>query len=212
MPPGLLERVAHLKGLATHADLQIVESEIEARLAGKENPSVLEIGAGEGRVVRWLRTRFPRARVLAVEPSARQADELRGTFADDPKVSVVERAMQDISVGPVVDAALWMWSGFTELHPSDIGPAVTRIGTMLRPGGLLVIDVPKALTAGYGTVVEMVEGFNEVREPYGILRTYSPSDDTVRALAGAHGFRLLRRIMYATSTGISRASFILERT
>jgi hypothetical protein len=104
-----------------------------------------------------------------------------------------------------------MWSGYTELHPRERPAALASIAAALRPGGLLVVDVPIAIR-GYGTVVLGADGFNEVREPYGVLRTHSPAEGEIARLAEPAGLALRARVLYATSRGIPRAQYRLVRT
>jgi SAM-dependent methyltransferase len=211
MPTGLLGRIADLKGLASHLDLEGALAELRAALPEGEG-TVLEIGAGDGRVVRWVRRRFPRARVVALEACRRLARELRASFETDRVVRVEEANVVEAgwAAAPFADAALWMWSGYTELHPRERGAAFAGLAQALRPGGLLVIDVPIAIR-GYGTVVEGADGFNEVREAYGVLRTHSPGAGEIEALAAPVGLSVRARVLYVTSRGIPRASYRLRR-
>jgi FkbM family methyltransferase len=56
---------------------------------------VVDVGANVGTATAWLRRRYPRARIVAVEPNPGAVARLRRNMARDPRVEVVEAALSD---------------------------------------------------------------------------------------------------------------------
>jgi FkbM family methyltransferase len=56
---------------------------------------VVDVGANVGTATAWLRRRYPRARIVAIEPNPHAAERLRRNMGHDPGVEVVEAALSD---------------------------------------------------------------------------------------------------------------------
>lgn len=91
--------------------------------------TVLDLGAGTGKLTRLLRARG--LTTYAVEPSAAMLDQLRAAVpgALVRPGSAEEIPLPDVSVDAVLVAQAWHW-----MDPSHAGPEVARV---LRPGGRL---------------------------------------------------------------------------
>lgn len=112
---------------------------------------VVEVGAGRGAVVSEIRRRYPAARIIAVEPDARNYTELERTVAglgiETERGTIGSLAERDDVAGR---ADLVAYVNVLEHIDDDLGELTAATG-LLRPGGTLAVAVP-ALQGIYGPV------------------------------------------------------------
>ena len=65
----------------------------EAILAGGKVPAIVDAGANIGAAALWLRSQYPEAHIVAIEPDPASFDLLRRNTAGDPKTSAIEAAI-----------------------------------------------------------------------------------------------------------------------
>lgn len=97
-----------------------------AELGLRTDATVLELGAGTGKLTRLLAERF--ARVIAVEPD----DEMRRRIAGDARAGTAEQ----IPLGDGEVDAVFVGDAF---HWFDTGAALAEITRVARPGGGLAL-------------------------------------------------------------------------
>jgi len=96
-----------------------------------DDPTVLDLGAGTGKLTRVLAERY--ARVIAVEP----LDELRAILAARvPKAQVVGAVAEDLPLGDGEVDAVFCAQSF-HWFANDV--ALGEIARVLRPGGVLAL-------------------------------------------------------------------------
>jgi dolichol-phosphate mannosyltransferase len=141
---------------------------------------VVEVGAGRGAVIREFHRRFPDARLLAVEPDARNFSELRRTVGElGPSVSAHRGTIATIADWPDVIGKVDRVVYINVLeHIYDDGSELVAAARLLRPGGTLAVAVP-ALQQIYGTV--------DARS--GHFRRYSA--EQLRTLVASSGLEVL---------------------
>jgi SAM-dependent methyltransferase len=137
---------------------------------------VLDIGAGTGRDASALAVMGHR--VIAVEPTAEFRDRAvrlhpspRIEWVNDhlPSLPVLARRSDRFDV--VMLTAVWI-----HLDPEQRREAMPRLATLLRPGGLLVLNLRHGPT------------------PPGRRRLHETSADETGGLAASHGLRVLVRV------------------
>ena len=72
----------------------------EASVADVTGKSIIEIGAGDGRLTQKLLEKKP-AKIIAVEKDAKYAQLLRNRFANEPRVEIVEGDFLEMEFPPV---------------------------------------------------------------------------------------------------------------
>jgi 2-polyprenyl-3-methyl-5-hydroxy-6-metoxy-1,4-benzoquinol methylase len=129
-----------LRGAGNYADWVY---ELVAPYLGRD---VVEVGAGSGE----LTERIARggARVLATDVSETCVAELRTRFRSEPAVGVQRADLADVPDGSQFDSVVAV--NVIE-HLDDDATAIAHLGTLLRPGGRLVLLVP-AFDTLYGVV------------------------------------------------------------
>ena len=129
--------------------------------------TVLDLGAGTGKLSRILVTRFER--VIAVEPAAEMRRRI-GTAA--PCAELHAGCAEEI---PLADASVEAVFAAEAFHKFDGGRAVAEIARVLRPGGVLVLmwNLPAGPTE---PSIAHVEAFLRRRAPDRAEVGYDPLD------------------------------------
>src|SRR5262249_21169365 len=157
---------------------------------------VLEIGAGRGRVIRWLRSHFPKAPVVAIDQSSVELKRVEAELGQGG-VTFIESNILTLELKEKASLALWMWSGFAEIAGSEKLAALKNVAQNLRAEGQLVIDLPKEII-GREQIVYEGDGNLELREPFGTLRAHLVSDSKLIEIASHAGFKLGQVVQYET--------------
>jgi SAM-dependent methyltransferase len=167
--------------------------------------SVLDLGAGTGKLTRLLLTRF--ARVVAVEP----ADAMRRLLAElCPDVEALTGSAEAI---PLADASVVAVFSAEAFHWFDGERALAEIERVLRPCGALVLmwNVPAGQTQ---PPIEALERLVDERAPQNIA--YHPCDLNAdrfasgewRAPFAGSPFGELREASFANVQALDRDAFV----
>ena len=123
--------------------LRCVEAAIEA--AGVEQATtVLDLPCGHGRVLRWLRARFPAARVTVSDLDRDGVDFCARTFDARPVYSRTD--LDALDLGDRFDL-IWCGSLATHLDAAAVGALLTLFERHLADGGVAVVTTHGARTA-----------------------------------------------------------------
>lgn len=170
-------------------------SEVLAELLELEGSRLLDLGCGEGALLRWLLRRGADAYGLDPQLSALR----RATAAVGPDRCVAGRAEALPFGDGSFDAAIF----FNSLHhlPEEVmAAALAEVRRVLRSGGRLAVVEPLA-EGGYFEVMRPIEDETAVR---------AAARRAVRAVAG-EGFRLELEAEYATLVPVSSPAELLSR-
>ncbi len=114
--------------------LEAIETAV--RLGGNPDPSrILDFGSGAGRVTRWLKVVYPKARLSCCDLRIQDVAFCREVFDADAWVSGTDVEALDFR-GP--HDLIWMGSVLTHLDDGVSRRLVDRAMQALNPGGLLV--------------------------------------------------------------------------
>ena len=201
-----LEEWAVIKGLASGKDLDVIKQEISESL--RRYKTILEIGAGNGRIIEWLLKKGTRPTIIAIEQSAVLAGTLREKYRNIETISIIETNILNLVPSFSCDLALWMWSGFLELKPEEKKVALAIVFSILKDKGKLVIDLPRQIQE---SSLSQSGDFLKVTDEYGTFFAHLISDEALKGMAKEAGFKRERSIIYKTDTNIERISFLLEK-
>jgi hypothetical protein len=114
--------------------LTVIAAAIE--LAGLPPPvSVLDFGAGAGRVTRWLSAAFGSARISACDLRPQDMEFLRQVFGVTSWV--VDREVRALSISGRYDL-IWLGSVITHLSADNTRELVTKLAGCCTDGGLII--------------------------------------------------------------------------
>jgi FkbM family methyltransferase len=108
---------------------------------------VVDVGANVGTATAWLRRRYPRARIVAIEPNPHAAERLRRNVGHDPNVEVIEAALSDRDGVAHFEDSAWTMRGQVVDEGGFEVQALT-LHTLRERLGATEIDVMKIDTEG----------------------------------------------------------------
>ena len=167
---------------------QLVVWRYQALAAHFAGASCLELGSSDGQGTRLLLPCFDA--VTAVDGSVDATDRLRTELAGDPRLTVVCSYFEDLDLGRTFDTVLL--AHILE-HVEDPVAVLEVAARHLAPGGVLIADVPNALSVHRRLGVRLglldrVTDLNEADLSIGHRRVYTPS--AFRADIERAGFRI----------------------
>lgn len=159
----------------TYAERAVIQAEVADRLLDRleglrfEPATVVDLGCGPGRQARELSSRFPKARVIAMDlalPMLRQARQEAGW-----RGRRFNRVAADAHALPLADSSVDLLYSNLMLQWSDDLPAVLNgLRRVVRPGGLMLIstfgpDTLQELRAAWAAVddAEHLSYFTDVQ-------------------------------------------------
>lgn len=109
------------------------------RLANAPNPStILDFGAGAGRVTRWIRAAFPAAEIYACDVRADDMEFCAKAFRAKTWISGNDI---DALVAPGKYDLIWVGSVATHLSGDNTRRLLQKLISWAKPGGLLVMSL-----------------------------------------------------------------------
>jgi tRNA A58 N-methylase Trm61 len=216
----ILKEMASRVGIDHYVDVKQAYQHI------KGANSILELGAGYGRCLDYLLLEGYKGELIAVEYVPEYVDYLKNKFGT--RVNVIDGDIQTdaFSLDHKVDAAMWLWSGFSDFSKEEQDFCLQKIYHFLNHHGKLIIDIPKIennlsvvklmQNTSASELLEKNQNFIEGKDvvwetPYGIFRGYIQSRESMRQIATMIGFKKVTYIEYKTETNIERLMCVLEK-
>lgn len=170
--------------------------------------SILEIGAGYGRVLKGiLKTGYNKS-LYAVERSRKACKYLVENFSNAAKIICTD--INDFKPEDKFDLILWMWAGLCEFAKDEQLPALSCLLPSLNIGGHIIIDLipdeDKALnTTNFDLNNRVIE------TPFGKDYVYIPSKQELVNYQKSLNLKLLEMIIYKTRTDKKRNLYVYSR-
>lgn len=205
LPPSEFRENALAGGLDYGCDLELLKSYIN------QSSSILEIGAGYGRVIGYLKKHHYQGKLVAIERSRQLCDFICASYSD--YVRVINDDVMTCVLNESFDLVLWLWSGISDFSQVEQLTVLKKISTLLSTNGVLVLDTlavdvcPRNLKA----VISLKDQVYSIKRSNYILSGYTPSPEEVRLYAKKIGLASCRYIPYKTSADRNRSLYILSR-
>ena len=131
--PAGLAQLAVKSGLDSCCDIELLRPFWENAL------SVLEVGAGYGRVIQYLIDNGFKGKITAIERSQAFMEWLQLHFAN--RVDLRNLDIHDCSqVEDKFDTILFLWSGIADFTFNEQNIIISNLCELLQPGGQLILD------------------------------------------------------------------------
>ncbi len=136
--------VRHAKGIR----LKVLSSTIEKALSSSKKMVILDVGSNRGDFVHWCTKKFPLAEIIAIEPDPTIVSD----YQDLKNVHLFIEKLENSSIDEVsIDIA---YCSHTLEHAASATEMLRHIRKLLRPNGLLFLEVPNLKGITYPNVVE----------------------------------------------------------
>ncbi|MDF2940013.1 MAG: methyltransferase family protein [Gammaproteobacteria bacterium] len=169
--------------------------------------SLIEAGAGYGRVIRNLIDRGYQGKIYALERSQNLCNHLKNEFHS--QVNVICDDVQTYIPSEKVDAVLFMWSTISDFPKSQYLKLLTHTAKWLKPEGICIIETISHLLIPHNTGATFQQSYAAETE-YGTLKGYLPSSEEIEAVATQLEFKV-KKVPYQSETGRDRIIHILSR-
>lgn len=195
----------HVKqgGLAECEDLEVIKSYI------LNSRSILEIGAGYGRILSYLLKQKAFYEISAIERSTLYYDTLCKEFSSRVKLHNI--ALLDFKTTNKYDLILWMASGLSDFAKNEQLIALQYISNhLLADDGTLILDIFPYKTKPINTTNLEKQTYTFKTNGY-ILRGYLPTHKEVLEYGSQLSFKDIKHIPYKTATDRGRSLYVLSR-
>lgn len=201
MPIDEFYKIAVLSGLDTGKDIEVIWEYIQSA------ESILEVGAGYGRVLNHLITRGYRGALSAVERSEKLSHWLKSQYQHC--VTFHEGTVMAAKNNSQYDLILWMWSGFAEFASTEQMQVLNKLSKCLMPSGKIIIDmVPlneKTLNS-----IELTKQEQIIETMYGTDHCYVPSAQEIFHYINTLNLKLVEKIAYQPLPNRTRWLYVIS--
>lgn len=200
-----LQQLAQKGGLSTGCDMkQLIPYWSVAE-------SVLEVGAGYGRIIDYLLKQSFQGTITAIERCNALFEYLKNEFTKYNNVDLLHADIRYLTnCDKQFDLILMLWSGIADFSPKEQRLIFAKLAKLLNEKGKLVIDTLPAsiipLDMKQGRVKKVYK-----QEINGVtVYTYSMSLEEIDNYAQLAGFTNIEHKIYHTDTGRERLLHILS--
>lgn len=169
--------------------------------------SILEVGAGYGRVIERLFHLGVNGEIYAVERDPKLCDFLKQRY---PKITVFCEDIRRLKLKNKVDLIMWMWASLCEFSKSEQPEIIKKLASFLNHNGIMVLELIPITDKTTNAI--NVDQHNRVKQSiHGYDYGYFPSSLEINNYINqAH---LLQReiINYKTKTNKVRNLYIFQK-
>ncbi len=164
--------------------------------------SVLEVGAGYGRVVDLLIKRGFKGKISAIERSGTFVKILNKKFKR--KITLYHNTILNFESNDKFDVILWLWSGISDFCKPEQLSTIKCLSSYLKPNGRFFIDT----LVHSKNPANAIDGDNQTDNQTYLIEIesqkvygYMPSPKEMKEYAKSTGFQNIEYCEYKTKTG-----------
>ncbi len=200
-PQGLME-FSKKAGLETSCDLELLNPIIN------ESSSILEVGAGYGRVIKYLLDNNFKGEITAIERNASMFQHLKNNYGNYATLLNLD-IFHCEQIQERFDLILYLWLGIADFPALEQEQVISKLKKLLNPNGKLVID-----TMPDETLLLQSEQLDQktflLTTDNSQVYIRKPHEEDIRAYAMTAGFLSVDKRPYFTTTGRERMIYILS--
>lgn len=170
--------------------------------------SILDLGAGYGRVLNKILKMGFSGDLSAVERSGNLCKYLKENFNND--IEFIQADLLNLNFGKTFDLVLWMWSGISEYQPSEYSGVILQLLELVNPNGHLVLE-----TLDSSNIPINSNGLENrhytIKYKDDLAHGYLPSIQELSNSVSELGITNIKHINYKTTTGRKRILHILKK-
>lgn len=196
----VLKGYAKIAGFDKHCDVAMVSHLLF------DAKSIIDIGAGYGRVIDYLLEKNYKGELFALERSPIYCDILNEKYKG--RVNLFKSDIQSFTTDKKFEVAIWMWSGISDFAKAEQAFVFNKIFDLISDGGVLILD----------TLLHSIKPVNaiESNNQYYLIQSgehkvqgYIPSEAEINEYAKNKHFKSIEHLHYATATGRQRVLHII---
>lgn len=191
VPIDFFVKVAAQGGLDNGCDILAINQYI------KKAESILEVGAGYGRVIDAVLKQGFCGRLTAIERNPVLYEHLQEKFGN--KVKIIFDDIACATLPNKYDLILWMWTGICEFSKIEQCSVVNNLSKSLNTNGFIVIDVIPSECATQNAM-DCDKHNRIITTPYGNNYCYLPDSFEIKEYANYSQLKQCKKIIYTTKT------------
>ena len=197
-----LKELARKAGLVSGCDMKVLTpywSKVE---------SILEVGAGYGRVIDYLLGHRFKGAITAVERCNALFEHLETQFGEHKNVHLVHQDILELDTTHRFDLVLLLWGCCANFSPSEQSFVVKKLSTMLKRDGKLVVDTVFADFVPLESK-KISNGYYLINANGSLMNFHLPSAKKITCYAQDDGFSNISHVNYETDNKLQRQLYIL---
>jgi phospholipid N-methyltransferase len=200
-----LQQIAEKAALATGCDLHLLES------YWSKAKSILEVGAGYGRVINYLLQQHFQGKITAIEKNSTFFKYLTEHFNQYANVHLLQGdILYSHNITERFDLILYMWSGIADFPPREQLEIIKKLKKLLQENGHLIIDtIPANIIPINSKQIGANAYLLEINNNASHL-AHSLTKHEIESYAAKANFSNVCCIHYKTAIGRKRISYILS--
>ena len=197
------KKFAACAGLTAYSDLRAIDEYI------KPSKSILEIGAGFGRVIDYLLKNYPAKSVVGIESCQKLFDFLTRKYKANSQVRILKQDIHSLKIDLKQDLILWMWSGVADFSPLEQTIILKNLKAILSDQGVLIVDTISPNRTPVGMEKQEPQVF--LLNYHGsTIHTYSLTNEEIDTYAQELLLKV-KHLDYITTTGRIRSLHIFTK-
>jgi SAM-dependent methyltransferase len=174
-----------------------------------DSHSIIELGAGYGRVIGALRKRGYGGKITAIERSKNFFSYLTHNYLNESTI-LMNDDIYNMSPSGLFDVVLYMWCNISEWPKEQQSSVVKNISTWAKPGGLLILETIDASQKPLNSIDYTSQTY-AYKSQHGTVQGYIPTEQEIDNYINDADLMLVDKIDYITKTERERTIYILRR-
>jgi phospholipid N-methyltransferase len=189
MPLDVFYQIVIDSGLDDCCDIKAISTYVS------QAESILEVGAGCGRILDYLISSGYAGKLVAIERISKFCDLLEDKFSN--RVEIINADILDFTTDKKFDLILFMWTGICEFSKSEQIFVLNKLLSILSYNGRLIIDL-MPISSKTINAVEYDQHNRTIQTIFGNDHGYFPSDEEITSYASVNGVKIVEKIEYET--------------
>lgn len=192
-------------GLDTCVDLDLIRSKIE--LFNSE--SILEIGAGFGRVIQYLLKNKFQGKITAIERNPIFYAHLANEYGHAVTLHKID--VKELTNELTVDVILFLWAGMEEFNAEELKNLLSIFKRILKEDGCIFMDcVPWDSDVSNSNSDEVNGQYSKIIYNDEIYLAFTPTEEEFVQWAHKAGFSDIEILPYTTTTNRKRLMYKIK--
>jgi SAM-dependent methyltransferase len=174
----------------------------------KRAQSILEVGAGYGRVITHILDMGYAGKLVALERDPALCQLLKTQF--NKKITVIQKDILAFHSKFRFDLIVWMWASFSEFSKTEQLSALDRVTKHLEIKGYLILDIVP-LSCKTTNTVDFNSQDKVIQTPFGDDYIYLPSPAELESYQKKLNLKKIETITYQTQTNKNRYLEVFQK-